>query len=88
MRIRSLGREEPLGKERVIPSSIPAWRIPWREEPGGLQSMGSQKSPAPLSNWAHALGFRVFETAYKLNVAYISKVFDKLIRFNSRQRIK
>ena len=41
--VRSLGREDPLEKEMATPSSTLAWRIPWMEEPGGLQSMGSQK---------------------------------------------
>ena len=40
--VRSLGREDPLGKEMATHSSILAWRIPWTEEPGGLQSTGSQ----------------------------------------------
>ena len=39
--IRSLGREDPL--EKAPHSSTLAWRIPWREEPGRLQSMGSQR---------------------------------------------
>ena len=38
-RVRSLGWEDPLEKEMVTHSSILAWRIPWTEEPGGLQSM-------------------------------------------------
>ena len=42
-RVRSLGQEDPLGKEMAIHSNILAWRITWREEPGGLQSMGSQR---------------------------------------------
>ena len=42
-RVRSLGREDPLEKEMAIHSSILAWRIPWTEEPGGLQSTGSQR---------------------------------------------
>ena len=42
--VRSLGPEDPLGKEMATHSSILAWRIPWAEEPGGLWSMGSQKS--------------------------------------------
>ena len=42
-RVRSLGREEPLEKEMTIHSSTIAWKIPWREEPGRLQSMGSQR---------------------------------------------
>ena len=41
-RVRSLGREDPLEKEMATHSSTLAWRIPWREEPGRLQSMGSQ----------------------------------------------
>ena len=41
--VRSLGREDPLEKAIATHSSILAWRIPWREEPGGLQSMGSQR---------------------------------------------
>ena len=41
--IRPLGREDPLEKEMGIHSSILAWRIPWTEEPSGLQSMGSQR---------------------------------------------
>ena len=38
-----LGQENPLEKEMAIHSSILAWRIPWTEDPGGLQSMGSQR---------------------------------------------
>ena len=43
MWVQSLGREDPLEKEMATHSSILAWRIPWTEEPGGLQSMGSQR---------------------------------------------
>ena len=43
-RVRSLGREDPLEEGMATHSSILAWRIPWTEEPGGLQSMGSQKA--------------------------------------------
>ena len=41
--VRSLGREDPLEKEMATHSSILAWKIPWTEEPGRLQSMGSQR---------------------------------------------
>ena len=41
--VRSLGWEDPLEKEMAIHSSTLAWRIPWREEAGGVQSMGSQR---------------------------------------------
>ena len=42
--VRSLGWEDPLEEEMANHCSILAWRIPWTEEPGRLQSMGSQKS--------------------------------------------
>ena len=41
--VRSLGREDPLEKEMATHSNTVAWRIPWREEPGSLQSMGSPR---------------------------------------------
>ena len=41
--VRSLSQEDPLEKGRATHSSILAWRFPWTEEPGGLQSMGSQR---------------------------------------------
>ena len=41
-RVRSLGWEDPLEKEMAIHSSTTAWKTPWTEEPGRLQSMGSQ----------------------------------------------
>ena len=40
--IQSLGQEDPLEEDIATHSSILAWRIPWTEEPGGLQSIGSQ----------------------------------------------
>jgi len=43
-RVQFLGWEDPLEMEMTTHSSILAWRIPWTEEPGGLQSMGSQES--------------------------------------------
>ena len=41
--VQFLGLEDPLEKEIATYSSILSWRIPWTEEPGGLQSMGSQR---------------------------------------------
>ena len=41
--VQSLGREDPLEKEMATHSSSLAWKIPWTEEPGRLQSMGSQR---------------------------------------------
>ena len=43
IRVQSLGREDPLENEMATHSSILAWKISWMEEPGGLQSMGSQR---------------------------------------------
>ena len=41
--LRSLGQEDPLKEEMSTQSSILAWKVPWTEKPGGLQSMGSQR---------------------------------------------
>ena len=41
--VQSLGREDPLEKDMATHSSIHAWKIPWMEKPGGLQSMGLQR---------------------------------------------
>ena len=53
-RVRSLGWEDPLEKEMAIHSSILAWRIPWTEEPGGLESMGPQRV---RNDWAKHFHF-------------------------------
>ena len=52
MQVSFLRQEDSLEKEMATHSSILAWRIPWTEEPGGLQSMASQ-SLTRLSDWAH-----------------------------------
>ena len=48
--VQFLGWEDPLEKEVATHSSILAWEILWTEKPGGLQSMGSQKSWTPISD--------------------------------------
>ena len=50
MWVLSLGWEDPLEEEMATHSSFLAWEIPWTEDPGLLQSMGSQKSLTQLSN--------------------------------------
>ena len=50
MQVRSLGLEDPLEKGMATHSSILAWRIPWAEEPGGPQSMGSKESDMTKSH--------------------------------------
>ena len=61
IQVQSLGWKDPLEKGMVIHSSILAWSIPWTEEPGGLESMGSQRVRHDWSNLAHTqsvfLGF-------------------------------
>ena len=49
-RVRSPGREDPLEEDMATHSRILAWRIPWAEEPGGLQPTGLQKSRIRLSD--------------------------------------
>ena len=58
-RVRSLGWEDPLEKEMATHSSILVWRIPWTEEPGRLQSTGSQRVG---HNWATSLSFHFHGT--------------------------
>ena len=48
--VQSLGGEDPLEKGMATHISFLAWRIPWTEEPGGLQSIGVTKNQIPLSN--------------------------------------
>ena len=55
--VRSLGREDSLEKEMATHSRILAWEIPWTEKPGGLQSMGSQKSRTQLSDGNNNNGY-------------------------------
>ena len=56
--VRFLGQEDPLQKETAIHSSTLAWKIPWMEEPDGLQSMGSQ-SQTRLSNFSTLIHIRI-----------------------------
>ena len=56
--VRSLGLGDPLEEEMATHSSILAWRTPWTEEPGRLQSMGSQKSQMQLTKQQQILLFQ------------------------------
>ena len=55
-RVQSLDQKDPLKKEMATHSSILAWRIPWREEPGGLQSMRSRKRVRHSLEWCGCMG--------------------------------
>ena len=56
LEVRSLGWEDPLEEEMATHSSILAWRIPWTEEPGRLQTTGSQSDTTERLSTAHTLG--------------------------------
>ena len=57
MWVQALAQEDPLEKEMATHSSILAWEIPWTEEPGALQSMGSQKIGYNLATKQKQLNF-------------------------------
>ena len=59
-RVQSLDQEDPLEKKMATHSSILVWEIPWTEEPGGLQSMGLQKSWTPLSDFTTSTTIYIF----------------------------
>ena len=69
--VRSLGREDPLEKEMAIHSSTIAWKIPWREEPGRLQSTGLQ-SRTRLSDFAIVITGEVFPPSALFRTIQIS----------------
>ena len=70
--VRSLGWEDPLEKGLATHASVLAWRIPWTEEPGGLQSMGS-KSQTQLSD------LQFLELPFLIHLLYFFLKFPKLL---------
>ena len=69
MGVRFLGQEDPLGEEMATHSSILSWRIPWTEEPGGLQSMGSRRIGHDQSYLACThVHFYILIVYFKVNV--------------------
>ena len=58
--VPSLGREDPLEEGMATHSSILAWNIPWTEEPGGLQSMGSQRDTTDRAHISNYLCWKTF----------------------------
>ena len=71
MWVRSLGREDPLEKGMATHSSILAWRIPWTEMPGGLQSIGSQRVGHDWNALAHTHATLSEHSFYFSHVSYI-----------------
>ena len=75
-RVQPLGQKDPLGKEMATHSSIPAWKIPWIEESGGLQSLGSQRVG---HNWVTCMTmptFGLFTLSSYLKFFIIGKFFN------------
>ena len=68
--IRFLGREDPLEEGMATHSSTVVWRIPWTEEPGGLQSIGLQRVIHKYSNLAHTHK-HIYINIYWLSYIYI-----------------
>ena len=71
-RVQSLSQEDPLEEGTAPHSSILAWRIPWTEEPGGLQPIGSQRVRDDCTSLAHvhteARSWWVFITSWSLGI--------------------
>ena len=76
--VQSLGQEDPLEKEMATHSSILAWRIPWTEEQGGLQSMGSQRVGALQC----CVGFHHMSTSIRHKYTYVPSLLDLLPTFH------
>ena len=71
MGVRSLGQEDPLEEKMAINSSILAWDIPWTEEPGGLQSTGSQRYKVLSILKRKEIKYQGTERAKELDKSYI-----------------
>ena len=81
-RVRSLGREDPLEKKMATHSSILAWRIPWREEPGRLLVHGVAKSRTQLSNFTFTFTFLPSHFSFlSTNTQYLLCIISKLSRW-------
>ena len=80
--VQSLDQEDPLEREMATHSSILAWRIPWTEQPGRLQSVGSQESDTTelltLSLSLHYLNNYNFITNFELSAYLLILTFSKL----------
>ena len=76
--VQSLGWKVPLEKEMATHSSILAWRIPWMEEPGGLQSMGSQRVG---HDWTSSIHFTSLQLLVVDNLFIFISFFELSIFF-------
>ena len=72
-RVRSLGQEDPLEEEMATHSSIYAWKIPWTEEPGGLQSTGSQRVGHDWATSCHVIIHSIYFICYPACLGIMKK---------------
>ena len=72
IQVQSLGREDPLEKELATHSRTLAWKIPWMEEPGGLQSMGSQRVRHDWATSLHFLDISIYSGGTRLVVIHLT----------------
>ena len=92
IRVQCLDWEDPLEEEMATHPSIPTWRIPWTEEPGGLQSTGSQKEPDMTERLALLLLLlfmliRIKECQFFFKLSFISiSLFFFLMKFFTGNR--
>ena len=82
--VQSLGRKDPLEKEMVTHSSILAWRIPWTEKPGRLQSMGSQRVG---NDWAISLHYNISSISV-LSVQFSCSVVSNSLQLHGLQHAR
>ena len=73
--VQPLGRKDPLEKEMATHSSILAWKIPWTEEPDGLQSMGSQRVRHDRVTNTHRVYVQCWEKRKVLNKTPVFREF-------------
>ena len=79
----SLGQEDPLEKEMTTHSSIVAWKVPWTEEPGRLQSIGLQRADTTERLSLHRIHFVTKNLVKKLRKAYFQDncIHAKIARY-------
>ena len=80
------GWRDPLEKEMATHSIILAWESPWTEEPGGLQSMGSQKSQTRLSNQTTMTSIYIYLLMY-LCIFYIYLIYFSILFLNRKKNV-
>ena len=80
IQVQSLGQEDPLEKEMATYSSILAWKISWTEEPGGLQSMGSQRQEGQHLTLHFALQYSIPPAATISTIPHSLFLVDTLFK--------